>query len=324
MMSQVRIGYTHWQQPPRNVMPALARVDVPERGVTGVAIEGDARGWPQRAQSPRVPALDPVAARTRSVVVYNRGQQPVGFTARSSAPWLKVTPASGEVEDAQALGLGVDWSRLPEGEHEAVVAIRGSDRTEVYVQVPVRKPPAHRGARGFVEGDGVVAIEAAHYARAVPPPDGQWQLIPNIGRTLSGMTPWPATGAALEPGGDGARLEYPLVLDAAGEVEVRVVLSPTLDIRNRGGLRYAVSIGDEAPQIVTMRLDPTPGDRDFQAWERAVIDSVHVASSRHAATGGANTLKLWLVDPGLVFQRVEVVTAPRERGTLGPVESRRR
>ena len=39
---------------------------------------------------------------------------------------------------------------------------------------------------------------------------------------------------------------------------------------------------------------------------------------------GANTLRLWLVDPGLVFERVEVVTRPRPRGTLGPVESGRR
>ena len=324
MMSQARIGYTHWQQPERNVLPPLAQVDVPERGVTGVAVEGDARGWPRPAQSPRVPPLDPVAATTRAIVVYNRGRQPVGFTARSTVPWLKVAPESGEVPDALELDLAVDWSKLSEGEHEAVVAIRGSDRTEVYVRVPVRKPPAHPGARGFVEGDGVVAIEAARHARAVPPPGGEWQEIPNLGRTLSGVTAWPATGPALEPGGDGARLEYPLVLDAAAEVEVRVVVSPTLDFRNRGGLRYAVSLNDGEPQLVNVRLDPTPGDRDFQAWERAVIDSVHVARSRHAATAGANTLKLWLVDPGLVFQRIEVVTTPRERGTLGPVESRRR
>ena len=289
------------------------------------AVDGKARNAAQQVRYvPRLPPLDPVAAPARPVVVFNRGGQPVGFTARSTVPWLQVSPASGEVEDAQALELSVDWAKLREGEHEAVLAIRGSDRTEVYVQVPVRKPPAHGGARGFVEGDGVVAVEAAHHARAVPPPGGQWQVIPNLGRTLSGVTAWPATGAALEPGGDSARLEYPLVLDAAGEVEVRVVVSPTLDIRNRGGLRYAVSIGDEAPRIVNVRLDPTPGDPDFQAWERAVIDSVHVASSRHAAAAGANTLKLWLVDPGLVFQRVEVVTAPRERGTLGPAESLRR
>ncbi|WP_202845670.1 glycosyl hydrolase 115 family protein [Luteimonas saliphila] len=324
MMSQVRIGYTHWQQPERNILPALARVDVPTRGVTGVAIEGDARRWPQPATAPRLPLLDPVGAPSRAVVVFNGGREPVEFTAKSSQPWLKVAPAQGEVDDAQPLSLSVDWSKLPEGEHEAVVAIRGSDRTEVYVQVPVRKPPAHRGARGFVEGDGVVAIEAAQHARAVPPPGGQWQEIPNLGRTRSGMTVWPAVGTALESGGEGARLEYPLVLDAGGEVEVRVVLAPTLDIRNRGGLRYAVSIGDEAPQVVTMRLDPTPGDRDFQAWERTVIDYSHIASSRHAVPAGASTLRLWPVDPGLVFQRIEVVTDPRPRGTMGPIGSKTR
>lgn len=324
MMSQARIGYTHWQQPERNILPALASVDVPARGVTGVAIEGDARRWPQPATSPRLAPLDPVAATSRTVEIFNGGREPVEFTARSSQPWLKVTPAQGAVEDAMPLSLEVDWSALPEGEHEAVIAIRGSDRTEVYVQVPVRKPPAHRGARGFVEGDGVIAIEAPRYARAVPPPGGAWQVIPQLGHGGSGVAAWPATGPGLQPGGDGARLEYPLVLDAAGEVEVRVTMAPTLDIRNRGGLRYAVSIGDEAPQVVTMRLDPTPGDRDFQAWERAVIAHAHVAGSRHAATAGANTLRLWAMDPGIVFQRIEVVTDPRPRGTLGPPESRLR
>jgi hypothetical protein len=149
-------------------------------------------------------------------------------------------------------------------------------------------------------------------------------VIPNLGRTLSGVTAWPATGAAVTPGGDGARLEYPLVMDSEGEVEVRVVMAPTLDFRNRGGLRYAVSIGDEAPQSVTMRLDPTPGDRDFAAWEAAVIDNSHASVSRHRVRAGANTLKLWLVDPGLVFQRIEVVRRPLPPTTLGPVESVRR
>ena len=113
-------------------------------------------------------------------------------------------------------------------------------------------------------------------------------------------------------------------MDAEGEVEVRVLVSPTLDIRHRGGLRYAVSIGGEAPQLVNVRLDPTPGDPDFRAWEAAVIDNVHVARSRHRVRAGANALRLWLVDPGLVFQRIEVARRPLPPTTLGPVESARR
>ena len=76
--------------------------------------------------------------------------------------------------------------------------------------------------------------------------------------------------------------------------------------------------------MVNMRLDPTPGDPDFRTWELAVIGNVHVTTSQHRVAAGANTLKLWQVDPGVVFQRIEVVTRPRGRGTLGPEESQQR
>src|SRR5690606_40968482 len=74
---------------------------------------------------------------------------------------------------------------------------RRSSDLEVYVTVPVNKPPLHRGARGFVEGNGVVAIEAEHHSRAVAPAGGAWEVIPNLGRTLSAVTAWPATGEPL-------------------------------------------------------------------------------------------------------------------------------
>ena len=130
-----------------------------------------------------------------------------------------------------------------------------------------RAPAAACGA----DGDGSLALidggDLAAVAGAVPPAGARWQVIPNLGRTLSAVTAWPATGEPLVPGGDSARLEYPVVMDADGEVDVRVLVSPTLDIRHRGGLRYAVSIGDEPPRLVNVRLDPTPGDRDFTACE---------------------------------------------------------
>lgn len=324
MMSQPRIGYTHWQQPDRNVLPALARIDVRERGTMGVAVEGDARGWPVPAETARLPVLDPDATRAPELVVFNRGAAPFRYTASASAPWLRVTPATAEVADAQPLRVEIDWDDVPGGEHLARIDLLGSDRTEVRVLVPVSKPAPPGPVAGFVESAGIVAIEAGDHARAVAPAGLAWETIPHLGRTRGGVTTVPVTAAPGEAGPGGAWLEYPVHLHRGGEVEVRVVLSPTLDYARRGGQRFAVSFDDAAPQLQTMRLDPTPGHPDFPAWERAVVDSVHIAISRHRVEAGARTLKLWRIDPGVVVQRIEIVRDGVPTTSLGPPASPRR
>ena len=47
---------------------------------------------------------------------------------------------------------------------------------------------------GFVEGDGAISIEAAHATRNTTVGEIAWMEIPNYGRTLSGVTPWPRLG----------------------------------------------------------------------------------------------------------------------------------
>lgn len=49
-------------------------------------------------------------------------------------------------------------------------------------------------AAGFVEGDGGVSIEAAHASRNTTVDGLTWIELPGIGRTLSGVTPWPRGG----------------------------------------------------------------------------------------------------------------------------------
>ena len=49
--------------------------------------------------------------------------------------------------------------------------------------------------QGFVEGGGAISIEAAHTARNTSVDGLSWRNLPGIGRTLSGITPWPRGGA---------------------------------------------------------------------------------------------------------------------------------
>jgi hypothetical protein len=90
-----------------------------------------------------------------------------------------------------------------------------------------------------------------------------WRVLPDFGRTTGAVSAYPVTLPVVTPGGDSPRLEYALHTFSAGEVRVEVHLAPSLDFQSGEGLRYAISINDEAPQIVPVGTwAPHPN------WER--------------------------------------------------------
>ena len=300
-------------------MPAVQRLQLPARAGMGVAVEGDARAWPGGTGAPPVlPVLDSAGQTSRYLEVFARGARPVRWSASAAQPWVRLSQRSGETAEQSRIEVGVDWASAPRGAHRVQITVRGSDGTAVTVIAPVSNG-APAAASGFMESDGYVAMEAANYARAVGGGGVSWRTIPELGRTLSGVTPFPVTAPAQTPGGAGPRLEYAVTLAGAGEVEIRVVLAPTLDFKGQGGLRYAVSIDDGPIQVVNVHADGSEA-----AWERSVADNARVLASRHRVSApGAHTVKIWMVDPGLVFERVLVVRGQLPPSYLGPPESRR-
>ncbi|HEU0276622.1 MAG TPA: glycosyl hydrolase 115 family protein [Rhodanobacteraceae bacterium] len=324
MAAQTHIGYTGWQQPPVNVMPATVVPTVPSIAALGVAIEGNRGAWPGTAAAPVLPPLDWLGARSRHVVVFARGTARVRFSARASAPWLRVTPDAGLVGPDQTLAIDADWPRVPTGRNDAWIDLRGGDGSSVRVALTVLRPANADAAHGFVESEGRVVIEAEHFAHAVAAPGLTWQTVPRLGRTLSAVILRAPTAA--RPVGilGHPHLDYAVWLRAPGTFDIHVVLSPVLDLLHHGGTRLAVSFDAQPPQTLTVVADSSPGSAGFAAWESSVKDSVYVAIARATvATAGAHMLKLWPRDPGLVFQRVEITRDALPTSYLGPPESRR-
>jgi hypothetical protein len=153
----------------------------------------------------------------------------------------------------------------------------------------------------------------------------KWTRIPDLGRTLSGMEATPTTAASQTPGGGTPHLEYRITTFDSGATRVTAYLSPTHDFdAGPTGLRYAVSIDDEAPRIVDIHADSSSTSRTDgnRAWERSVADNVKIFVSQHViARPGEHTLKFWLVDPGVVLQKLVVHSADLPNSYLGPPES---
>ncbi|MFL6335552.1 MAG: glycosyl hydrolase 115 family protein [Pyrinomonadaceae bacterium] len=321
LMDQTHIGYTSWQQPVRNAMPAVQVIQVPAPAELGVSVEGSEASWPESPREAALPPLSPYE-RPRYFEIFNRGRTPFAYTVETNEPWLRVSMKGGTLTRDERVWVSADWRQVPAGASRGTITVEGPDGRKVSLAVPVSNPAGQKreGAEGFVESDGYVSVEAEHYARAVAPEGTSWQLIPDFGRTLSGLTPFPVTMPSRNPSTDGMRLEYKLYLYTEGPVSVDAYLAPTLKFLPGAGLRYAVSFDDEAPQVVGVHANETQA-----VWERSVKDGVRVVTSKHVLKRpGPHVLKFWAVDPGLVVERLVVNTGGVRSSYLGPPESFRR
>lgn len=317
MMDQTHIGYTSWQQPAADVMPAVRRIALPADAAMGVAVEGSADALTAETSTPPPLVLERFGTPDRHVEIFNRGTQPFAVTALSDSAALRLDRTSATVgADGVTLTARADWTRAPAGVSHAMIRIAGPQALSIPVTlINHPDPPAHAG---FVEADGHVVIEASHFDRSIPAAGIAWQVVPGLGRTLSAVTPFPQT-APSQVAGQGPSLDYAITLHQPGPIVLSLIASPSLDTRGGRGLRYAIAIDDAPPQTV----DLLAGDNQT-AWDRAVINAARVsATTHHVARAGRHIVHLWMIDPGLVVQRLVVARDAVSGDRLGPVESMR-
>ena len=62
--------------------------------------------------------------------------------------------------------------------------------------------------------------------------------------------------------------------------------------------------------------------KTFQDWEESVRNNISTVVSKHTiAEPGRHVLKFWMVDPGVVLQKLVVETRDIRPSYLGPPES---
>lgn len=318
-MDQTHIGYTYWQQPDNNAMPEVTRIKVPKAAQMGVAIEGSEKWWPNEKNEALLPEFDKFNQQIYYIDVFNRGQEPFEYAIQLGKPWINISKTSGKIETEERLLVSIDWKKIPVGEHRVPITISGPYQSSVQVLAIIKNLSIlkQNTENCFIESNGYISMEAEHYSRAVNTHPVTWQRIPDLGRTWSAMTPFPATARTQQPAGDSPRLEFQMYLFSKGEVKVKAYLSPTLNFHNNQGLRYGISFDNEPPQIINMHENKT-----FQDWEESVRNNVTVLESAHIVdAAGKHALKFWMVDPGVVLQKIVIETGDVRPSYLGPPES---
>lgn len=208
----------------------------------------------------------------------------------------------------------IGYASWNEPKRPVMPAVRRVDGTpEGGIELPTADcctPAPPTGKCEFVEKDGYVSMEAEHFTRKTDGNEARWTVIPELGRTLSAVTPQPVTASV-----DGMALEYDFKLTSTGYARVTLRFAPTLNF-NTSGLRYAVSIDGGEEQ--TVNVNGSYGG-ELGKWQKEhVIDcqTIHAISRP-----GRHTLRIRPLDNGLVLQKIMINLGGLLKSYLGAPET---
>ncbi len=328
MMSQTHIGYTYWNHPPLNMMPAVSYVQLQKPAELGYLIEYGITpkwGWldveADWAFSEEMPVFDLTNDQNYYIDIINRGQEELSYKIKAKEDWIKLSLESGTTRYNEKVYVSIDWNKAPKGETKGEILIAGAGK-EHTVQVPIRNKPFI--VDGFIENEGVIAFEAYNFTRKIDKKNLRWTIVPNLGRTGSSIIIEPVTADGQVDFENSPRVEYEFTTFSSGIVKVLAYLSPTQDFKKQSGLKYAVAIDNEEPQIVNMNEGEIIPDYKYANWwMKSVGDHIKIKSSTHKINApGKHILKIWMIDAGIVFQRFVIDAGGLKPSYLGPIESK--
>lgn len=325
----------------RNTLPPLAYTQHLEKSVAGnmgVSVEGSNASVPGDDQwhslssnTLTLPPMDPYGTSTRWIDIYSRGTGDFTFKVNAYDPWIRASPSSGRISVSgntdMRVQLSVDWDNAPSGSSIAKlnVTISSDDYGNFGVptiELPVNKTAVPGSFHGFVESDETVSIEPEHASRNTSTANVLYAVIPGYGRTLSGVTLLPVLAETQKPPSS-PRLEYDMYLFSnASEARTTVYLGPSLNTDPSRPLKYAIAFNDAEPQVVQF-VPSTPLGSLPSNWGTTVSNGAWTNTTSHSIEGGGskNILKLWAIEPGVVFQKVVVDLGGVRQSYLGPPES---
>ncbi|GLB53495.1 hypothetical protein NBRC110019_25360 [Neptunitalea chrysea] len=328
MMSQTHIGYTSWNHPPANKMPLVSYIQVRDTATLGFYIEyGSEPAWGgfsvegDGLYSKSFSPFDQLNNQTYYIEIFNRGNKELNYQIKSKDKWIKLSEFKGTIQYNEKIAVHIDWALIPKGVSMGHIEILSKGQRYL-VEVPVIT--AMPKASGFLENNGIVAIEAEHFTNNTKGKYVSWEVIPNLGRTGSSIVVTPMNADRQKLNKNTALAEYQFTTFEDGDLRVETYLSPTQNYQKTEGLKFAIAIDDEQPQIVNVNKDEMKPDWQYAGWwTKSVADHIKKRVSEHKnIKAGIHVLKIYAIDPGVVIQKFVINAGGLKPSYLGPPESK--
>nr|WP_315197626.1 glycosyl hydrolase 115 family protein [uncultured Flavobacterium sp.] len=166
----------------------------------------------------------------------------------------------------------------------------------------------------FKEKNGYVSIEAENFSKSNNSNKIHWEVIPDFGKTKSGITTFPQNAYPKED--ENVFVEYDIDFVSSGEFTVQLLLAPTLNFNSNKGLRYEISFDGEKPQTINFNGKYRG---ELGKWQAEQI--IQSSTKLSILKPGRHTLRFRVLEPGIVLQKILIDKGGLLPSYLGPPES---
>ena len=338
MMQDKHIGYTKWSMPDDNILPRMKAVTPVEGAQMGVVAEGNEHADNYNSAL-ALPVFDSMLDQNYYIDVFNRGTAGFQFTATCSEPWVKLSESKASIDGADSerrILVSIDWSKAKTGCNEATVTLEGGGKAvDVAVKAVKGDAPEVKG-RFFGNLSGAEFSVPAHmFSRNLTGEGQSWIFLPGLGRGEGCMG---ASDVCRQAGDKLASsrptLEYQMLLPDTNVVTLCIGILPVQDVQPERGLRLAVQLDGQKPVVLDARqgfvdtfaeytkenLALSPNLKPLPEVEKTIIltgygqerrnevfDNMRWLTARlPVAGGGLHTLKVIMIDPEVVLERIIV------------------
>lgn len=285
-MDQTHIGYTSWQEPKKNIQPLTEKIEIPQKGNLGIAIEGTDDYFPKVSTLKLLPFDD--NHQTQKVELFNTGLDQREFRIENLPDWLLVDTSRGSFNQEHTIEIKLNPIKLPLESTSAMFKI-GSNGKAAKIEVNyILKDDQLFSNREY---NGIIAIPSDNFQENVG-----WEEIAHLGRQNSALRPEHKFSEHINY--DNTKLVYQMYTGQELQGTITFYVSPTLDFKNQGGLVFKYQIDNGPIKHVNIHKD-TKDD-----WGTSVSNNAtRVQASIHLSQG-AHSLKIIGEDPGIVLQQI--------------------
>lgn len=320
MMSSAHIGFTTWNDEGWKY-PETVEVEVSDADKLLVLTANGDEFISEGTVS--LPEFTNVGDESYCIRVANAADRELDVKIATDHEAIVIEQADSSVRSIDKYMVSIAWDKIS-SDLDGTITIQAAG-SEVNVKVTaIVADTANLEPMTFVERDGIVAMEAEHFARAEEKDGFRWERLKEYGKTLSSMKIYPMDHNFDKPG-QAPALVYRVYIRQGGEYTLRVITSPTNNLEDGRNMRYAVSAdGGEADAVRTIPDEHyNIGDGHWypQDWAEGVLNNCHYGESKLTLEPGVHNIAIYGVEAGLVLQKLVLYKDVLPESYFGPTEN---